>query len=145
MIIEDSHIRKLKAINFDNVTWSPFYIVIIRLVDNLYGIDDCSGTGGLAHVVIDDDNVDTGSISRCLNLCDENPDKVECELVRCIMMYLLKLNEDQRKYLFFVWDMVGSPDVEYSFEYKVNFDIDLDYYMTEQNEYGGYKSEELKC
>lgn len=137
MIIEDWRISKLKAINFDNVIWSPFYIVIIRLVNNLYEIDDCSGTGGLAHVVIDDSNIDTGSINSCLNLCNENPDKIECELVKCIMAYLLKLNEDQRKYLFFVWDMLGSPDVEYSFEYKVNFDVDLDCYRMRQNEYGG--------
>lgn len=137
MIIEDWQIGKLKAIKFDNVTWSPFYIVIIRLVNNLYEIDDCSSTGGLAHAVIDDSNIDTDSIKSCINLCNENHDKIECELVKCIMTYLLKLNEDQRKYLFFVWDMVGSPDVEYSFEYKVNFEIDLDCYRARQNEYGG--------
>ena len=138
--MEEWAIDKLRKINFDNVKWSPFHIIIIRLVNCLYETDDCS-CGGLGHVVIDDNNIDTDSINNCIKLCDENPDKAECELVKCIMTYLLKLNEDQRAHLFFVWDILGSPGVEYDFEYEENFNFGLDYYRMKQNEFGGYKND----
>ena len=103
----------IKQINWDNVTWKPFYLALVNLVGILYQLPDCS-CGGLAHIVVDDYNFDDHHLEFVLELCDSEPDNVEVPVVRCIIEYLKKMTKDERIVLFFMMqENCDDSDFEY--------------------------------
>lgn len=71
------------------------------LIRSLYDIEGCT-CGGLAHVVVDDDNFDDDTIDFVLLECDkeENKNREEVGLVKLICNELKKLTMQQRALLF---------------------------------------------
>ena len=82
---------------------------IAELIACLYELEDCL-CGGLAHVVVDDDNFDDDSINFVLNLCEqeENKDKEEVGLVKLICEELKKMSIQQRALLFTTYRFDGK-------------------------------------
>lgn len=101
---------ELKGYNGDNFVYplpeickyfTPHMNTIRELIACLYNLEGC-GCGGLAHIVVDDDNIDDDSIKWVLEYCDEeeNKDCTERGLVKLICEELLKLNMKERTLLF---------------------------------------------
>ena len=74
---------------------------IRELISCLYSLEGCC-TGGIAHIITDDNNINDSSIEFVLKECDkeENKDREECGLVKLICEELLKLSIQQRALLF---------------------------------------------
>ena len=74
---------------------------IAELINCLYELEDCL-CGGLAHVVVDDDNFNDDAINFVLDLCNKegNKDKEEVGLVKLICEELKKMSIQQRALLF---------------------------------------------
>ncbi len=64
----------------------------------LYGLDECS-TGGLLHILLDDDNYDDDGITFCLKECLRHPEREESKIGQLICEEYLKLNMEQRRLL----------------------------------------------
>lgn len=84
------------------VTMCEHYIqkieTIKEYINCLYAIKGC-GTGGLLHILIDDDNIDDDSIMFCMKECIKNPDEEESKLGRVICEEFLSLSMEQRRLL----------------------------------------------
>lgn len=74
---------------------------IRELISCLYELDGCV-SGGIGHVVIDEDNIDNDTIESVIKLCqdEEYKDREEAGLVDLICKELLKLNIQERTLLF---------------------------------------------
>lgn len=81
--------------------YKPHMNTIRELISCLYELEGCC-TGGLAHIVTDDNNIDDDDIQWVLDECDkeENKDRTERGLVKLICEELLKLTIQERIYLF---------------------------------------------
>ena len=106
----------LKKADLNKVEYKPFYYPLVTMIRLLYELPDC-GCGGLGHVVLDDNNIDTDSIQHTLNWTteNENTSRVEAPLVKCIMEYLLQMTEDERAVVFYLmehedWDNTSFDD-----------------------------------
>lgn len=116
----------LKKADLSKVEYKPFYYPLVIMIHLLYELPECV-CGGLGHVVIDDNNIDTGSIQHTLQWTTEGEDtkRVEAPLVRCIMEYLLQMTEDERAVLFYLmenWDADSFDDpamFDYAKEYII--------------------------
>ena len=88
-------------INEDCIHYNPHLYTIMQLISCLYTLDGCC-TGGLPHIVVDDNNIDDGSIKWVLEECDkeENKDRTERGLVKLICEELLNLSMQERVLLF---------------------------------------------
>lgn len=64
----------------------------------LYNIDGCI-TGGMLHILLDDDNYDDRSIIFCLKYCLQNPHKEESKLGVLICEEYLGLSLQERRLL----------------------------------------------
>lgn len=95
----------LKKADLSKVEYKPFYYPLVTMIRLLYELPEC-GCGGLGHVVLDDNNIDTASIQHTLHWTteDENVSRVETPLVKCIMEYLLQMTEDERAVVFYLMD-----------------------------------------
>lgn len=82
------------------------FILLDKYCGLLYDLEGCA-CGGLAHVLIDDSNLDDGTIKFTLNLCDKESDRIEADIVRLICKELSSLTYDQR----LAWD--AWSDFEY--------------------------------
>ena len=93
--------RNWMDINKDCKHFNKHLLSIANLIGCLYDMEGCL-CGGLAHVVVDDDNFEDPAIDFVLNLCEqeENKDKDELELVKLICKELKKLPIQQRALLF---------------------------------------------
>ncbi len=80
--------------------------IVAELVNLLYSIDGCE-CAGLAHVVIDDNNISNEDLTFTISYCDkpENVDRKEQHLVKCIMKYLLEMSIQQR---FLMWKFIDD-------------------------------------
>lgn len=81
--------------------FTPKLNTIRELISCLYNLEGCC-TGGLAHIITDDDNIDDDDIKWVLEYCDkeENKDRTENGLVKLICNELLKLSMQERVLLF---------------------------------------------
>lgn len=118
----------VRKADLSKVEFKPFYYPLVAMIHLLYELPEC-GCGGLGHVVIDDNNIDTGSIQHTLHWTTEGEDakRVEAPLVRCIMEYMLQMTEDERAVLFYLmentnWDADSFDDpamFDYAKEYII--------------------------
>lgn len=88
-------------INEDCMHYTPHLYTIMQLISCLYSLEGCC-CGGLAHIVVDENNIDDDSIKCILEECDkeENKDHTERGLVKLICEELLKLSMQERVLLF---------------------------------------------
>lgn len=79
--------------------------IVMPLIHVLYGVEGCSD-GGLAHVVVDDTNVDDNDIGSTITLAndEENKDRPERLLVICIMEYMKLMTVEQRELLYLIME-----------------------------------------
>lgn len=64
----------------------------------LYNLEGCC-TGGLLHILLDDDNYDDDDITFCLKECLQHPDREESMIGRLICEEYLKLPIQKRRLL----------------------------------------------
>lgn len=76
--------------------WDNHLATIIKLIQCLYDIEGCC-CGGLLHVMIDDENIDDGSIIFTLRECLNNPDREESGIGKLICEEFSKLSMEQRR------------------------------------------------
>ena len=79
--------------------FNPHLKTIKELIYCLYMLEGCQ-TGGLGHVVVDEDNFQDNHLISTIKDCENNPDKTESGLVKLICEELLKMNIPQRTLLF---------------------------------------------
>ena len=91
----------------DCLYYSKHLDTIRTLCNALYRIDGCC-SGGMLHVVLDDDNIDDNCIRYCLTECLVHPEKEEAGLGKLICEELLKLSMPQRRMLLRIWDCDSS-------------------------------------
>ena len=72
--------------------------MIREYIGCLYSLEGC-GTGGMLHILLDDDNYDDDSIIFCLKECLKNSDKPEAKIGRLICEEYLCLPMEQRRLL----------------------------------------------
>ena len=99
--LKGNYNRNLLDVNIDCTYFTNRLITIAKLIECLYELEGCI-CGGLAHVVLDDDNFDDNSINFVLELCnqEENKDEEEAGLAKLICEELKKLSIQQRALLF---------------------------------------------
>lgn len=71
---------------------------IRQYISCLYGIDGCA-SGGLLHILLDDDNCDNDDILYCLKECIQHPEREESKIGHLICEEYLKLGMEQRRLL----------------------------------------------
>lgn len=106
-IIDEFHVKGHNADNWafpiedDCKYFNPHLNTIRELISCLYELEDC-GCGGLAHIVVDDENIEDHHIQWVLDQChkEENKDREEVGLVKLICEELLKLSMQERVLLF---------------------------------------------
>lgn len=104
-IIDSFEIKGYRGDNFELEIYDDckYYIprlnTIRELIACLYNLEGCC-TGGLAHIITDDDNIEDHHIKFVLEECEKNKDKEEAGLVKLICEELLKLSIQQRVLLF---------------------------------------------
>ena len=123
----------VKKADLSKVEFKPFYYPLVAMIHLLYELPEC-GCAGLGHVVIDDNNIDTGSIQHTLHWTTEGEDakRVEAPLVRCIMEYMLQMTEDERAVLFYLMENTNW-DAE-SFDDPAMFDYAKEYIIPREGE-----------
>lgn len=84
--------------------------IVIKLTKVLYDLADVieadTSCGGVAHVVLDDDNFKDKDIDFVIKWAqdDEHKDKPESKLAVCIMEYLKEMSYEQRAATFILMD-----------------------------------------
>lgn len=86
--------------------YNPHMDTILEYCKCLYKLDGCV-CGGLLHILLDDDNIDTDDILFCLNECITHPEKEESQLGELICKELLKLSKEERQFFDSIWS--GMP------------------------------------
>lgn len=64
----------------------------------LYDLEGCE-TGGLLHILLDDDNYDDDDIAFCLKECLQHPEREESKIGQLICEEYLKLSMEHRRLL----------------------------------------------
>lgn len=72
--------------------------VIRAYIECLYSLEGCC-TGGMLHILLDDDNYDDDNIAYCLSECIKNPSKPESKIGKLICEEYLSLPMEQRRLL----------------------------------------------
>lgn len=72
--------------------------VIQAYIICLYSLEGCE-TGGMLHILLDDDNYDDNSITFCLSECLKSPLKPEAQIGKLICEEYLTLPIEQRRLL----------------------------------------------
>jgi hypothetical protein len=71
---------------------------IREYISCLYNLEGC-GSGGLLHILTDDDNYMDSDIFFCLSECNRHPEKEESQIGRLICEEYLRLPMEQRRLL----------------------------------------------
>jgi hypothetical protein len=89
--------NNMNSTNIERVPWHPNIPICLMLTWAIYTLDWCS-CGGMAHVVVDDENLDIACINATLADCDkpENKDRPERHLVVALMKYMQEMTLKQR-------------------------------------------------
>jgi len=64
----------------------------------LYSIEGCE-SGGMLHILLDDDNYDDDDVLYCLQECIKHPEREEAAIGKMICEEYLKLSNEQRSLL----------------------------------------------
>lgn len=78
--------------------YTPHLQTIKEYIGCLYAIDGCC-TGGMLHILLDDDNIDDDSILFCLRECIQHPEREDSGIGKLICEEYLKLTMPQRRIL----------------------------------------------
>lgn len=78
--------------------YTPHLQTIKEYISCLYAIDGCC-TGGMLHILLDDDNIDDDSILFCLRECIQHPEREDSGIGKLICEEYLKLTIPQRRLL----------------------------------------------
>ena len=78
--------------------YTPHLETIKAYIGCLYDIPDCC-SGGLLHILLDEDNLDNDDIFACLRECLNNPKKEESVIGKLICEEYLKLSMFERRLL----------------------------------------------
>ena len=65
----------------------------------LYSLEECRGSGGLLHILLDDDNIEDDHIAFCWKECIQNPEREESKIGQLICEEYMKLSMPQRRLL----------------------------------------------
>lgn len=84
---------------------------IAEYIGCLYNLEDC-GTGGLLHILLDDDNYDDDDILWCLKGCLCQPEKEESAIGKLICEEYLKLSMPERRLL--TYSYIGNYGCNYN-------------------------------
>jgi hypothetical protein len=76
--------------------YTPHLDTIREYISCLYSLEGC-GTGGMLHILLDDDNFSDYWITDCLKECLNHPEKEEWEIGKLICENYLKLSMPQRR------------------------------------------------
>ena len=89
------------------------YEVISKLIHLLYDLPGC-GTGGMCHIVTDDDNIYDEDLKFVIEYCnrEENKDRIDKEISILICSLLLELSFEKRVILFEIHTIYGCVDQE---------------------------------
>lgn len=105
-IIDSFEVKGYRGNDFSHINdickyYNSHLETIRELISCLYNLEGCV-CGGIAHVVIDENNIDDDDIDWLLNLCNEEEykDREEVGLVRLIAEELKKLSIQERTLLF---------------------------------------------
>ena len=77
----------------------PKLNMIRNLISCLYDLEGCC-TGGLCHIVTDDNNITDSDLKFVIAECDKDPERLEAPLCKLICEEMLKLSIQQRALLF---------------------------------------------
>ena len=90
---------KQEKVKMENCKYYHKHLETIRAyIGCLYRLDGCC-TGGLLHILLDDDNLEDHHIEWCLKQCEEHPENEESEIGKLICKEYLKLTMPQRRLL----------------------------------------------
>lgn len=78
--------------------YSKHFQTIKQYIGCLYDIEGCS-SGGLLHILLDDDNFDDDSILFCLRECLLHPEREESKIGKIICEEYLQLSMPERRLL----------------------------------------------
>lgn len=84
--------------------YTPHLETIKEYIGCLYRLDGCS-SGGMLHVLLDDDNIDDDGILFCLQECLKHPEREEAVIGRLICEEYLRLSIQERRLLLhqYIW------------------------------------------
>lgn len=86
--------------------YNPHMETLLWYCKCLYKLKNCAA-GGMLHILLDDNNIDTDDILFCLNECITHPEKEESELGILICKEYLKLSFEERLFFDSIWN--GMP------------------------------------
>lgn len=69
---------------------------VLEYISCLYNLKDCC-SGGLFHIMLDDDNIDDDDIIYCLKECLKHPEKEESKIGILICEEYLKMDMHERR------------------------------------------------
>lgn len=106
--------------------YHPKFQIVANLIEILYSLNDCC-CGGCCHIVTDDNNIRDSDLKFVINYCNENKDKIDCELSRTICEIMLQMSIEQRVVLFYSighWEFEDYSEFEYEsfFEFYMSPD-----------------------
>lgn len=82
--------------------YTPHMETLLKYCNTLYSLKGC-GSGGLLHILLDDDNIDDESICYCLKECLLHPEKEESALGILICHEYLKMPIEDRMIFDELW------------------------------------------
>ncbi|MBO4736679.1 MAG: hypothetical protein J5614_09840 [Paludibacteraceae bacterium] len=93
----------LKNFGPDDITHKPFYPILVEMIQTLYLLPNCE-SGGLGHVVIDENNIDDDAILTSIEQCRHERQRCEAPLVKCILEYMQRMTLAERAFVFYLID-----------------------------------------
>lgn len=103
----------LKNFGPDDVTHKPFYPILTEMIQALYLLPNCE-SGGLGHVVIDENNIDGDVILTSIEQCKHERHRCEAPLVKCILEYMQRMTLAERAFVFYLIDEGGWTALEFN-------------------------------
>lgn len=91
----------LKNFGPDDITHKPFYPILVEMIQALYLLPNCE-SGGLGHVIIDENNIDDVAIMIGIKQCKHELQRCEAPLVNCILEYMQRMTLAERAFVFYL-------------------------------------------
>lgn len=78
--------------------YTPHLQTMKEYIGCLYRLEGCC-SGGLLHILLDDDNIDDDSVLYCLTECIKHPEREESKIGKLICEEYLQLSMQERRLL----------------------------------------------
>lgn len=79
--------------------YNPHLKTVQEYIKCLYNLEGCRGSGGLLHILLDDDNIEDDYIAFCWKECIQHPECEESKIGQLICEEYMKLNMPERRLL----------------------------------------------